>query len=69
MKVSSQGKHHDIVGDVMLIKQEQTFAENLSHLDIHERVKLEEYLYDEDILAWLLHDLRSAEVPFQHVPS
>lgn len=60
-----KSNHDDIFPDDKLTKQKQSVAERSSHPEIIERVKLEEFLRDEDILAWSLHYLRSAEVPVQ----
>lgn len=62
----------DLKYQEVLIKEEKLqrrrieVAENLSHLPTEEPGQVEKMLQKVDILAWSLHDLRSAEIPVQH---
>lgn len=52
--------------DRELLERGKTVAEKLSHLAVDEQARIEGLLHGEDVLAWFLHDLRSAEMTVRH---
>lgn len=66
MGKSSESNHNDKTDDKELIERTRTVAGKLLHLDIDERARLKELLYDESILIRWYPGLKSAELPVQH---